>query len=533
MYHTLRSSSVGELSGRDAVPLDDLVSVIKTLKARLHTHRKVLEANETRTRMALIDPLLQALGWDTADPALVLPEYDLRGYRADYALLDGTGEPVAVIEAKRLGESLASHQIQFISYANLSGVSYAGLTDGNQWELYKVFDPAPIEDRLLLNVSIEDQPAHEIALKLLLLWQPNLATGQPVEANEPVTPPPVAGPEVESSAPPPEPVKAQPVAQQEVERPPASTPEPAPEPPPMGAGWVPLSKEIVKRGVEKDAPKVIRFPDGRTRELKHWWQLAEAIIEWLWSGKKLTERNIPLKMDKRYLVGIDGKHPIDDPHPIDGTPLVLEKKNSKEVFVNQVTDRLQKCGINATEVQLYFGEHLSVTVTETERSPAPTPEQAPDPPPATAEERLRRATFGSEPPSDSSPAAAGWMPLSEVAPARGDPAPAAIRFPDGSTRAVKVWWRLLEAIIGWLLSNGSLTVSEIPVKWGDTRYLVSTEDKHPTGKQFEQPRQIDFDGEILMLEGKTGNKEAVSKAKRLLQEHGVSLADVQLQVGED
>ena len=33
MYHTLRSSSVGELSGRDAVPLDDLVSVIETLKA--------------------------------------------------------------------------------------------------------------------------------------------------------------------------------------------------------------------------------------------------------------------------------------------------------------------------------------------------------------------------------------------------------------------------------------------------------------------------------------------------------------------
>ena len=79
MYHTLRSSSVGELSGRDAVPLDDLVSVIKTLKARLHAHRKVLQANEIRTRMALIDPLLQSLGWDTADPALVLPEYDLSG----------------------------------------------------------------------------------------------------------------------------------------------------------------------------------------------------------------------------------------------------------------------------------------------------------------------------------------------------------------------------------------------------------------------------------------------------------------------
>ena len=119
------------------MPLDDLVSVIETLKARLHTHRQVLQANETRTRMALIDPLLQALGWDTADPALVLPEYDLSGKRADYALLGGTGKPVAFVEAKRLGNRLASHRMQIVNYANLSGVPYAGLTDGNQWEFYR------------------------------------------------------------------------------------------------------------------------------------------------------------------------------------------------------------------------------------------------------------------------------------------------------------------------------------------------------------------------------------------------------------
>ena len=143
------------------MPLDDLVGVIETLKARLHTHRQVLQANEIRTRMALIDPLLQALGWDTTDPALVLPEYEVSGQRerADYALLDGTDKPVALVEAKKLGEQLASHRMQIVNYANLSGVPYAGLTDGNQWELYKVFDPAPIEDRLLLNISIADRPA--------------------------------------------------------------------------------------------------------------------------------------------------------------------------------------------------------------------------------------------------------------------------------------------------------------------------------------------------------------------------------------
>ena len=53
--------------------------------------------------MALIDPLLSALGWDTSDPGLVLPEYssDSSSGRADYALLRPDGRPAAFIEAKK------------------------------------------------------------------------------------------------------------------------------------------------------------------------------------------------------------------------------------------------------------------------------------------------------------------------------------------------------------------------------------------------------------------------------------------------
>ena len=58
------------------MPLDDLTGVIETLQQRIRQHGPItLRANETRTRMALIDPLLCALGWNTADPALVTPEY--------------------------------------------------------------------------------------------------------------------------------------------------------------------------------------------------------------------------------------------------------------------------------------------------------------------------------------------------------------------------------------------------------------------------------------------------------------------------
>lgn len=61
--------------------LDELLEVIETLKKRINDHGSILRENEIRTRMALIDPLLQVLGWDTSDPSLVMPEYSVSGVR--------------------------------------------------------------------------------------------------------------------------------------------------------------------------------------------------------------------------------------------------------------------------------------------------------------------------------------------------------------------------------------------------------------------------------------------------------------------
>ena len=116
--------------------LDELIAVVETLQQRIVDHGATLRENETRTRMALIDPLLQALGWDTSDPALVTPEYDVRGRKADYALLGPSGSPAATLESKRMGEPLPGHRMQMLNYAVSTGIAYAGLTDGDRWELY-------------------------------------------------------------------------------------------------------------------------------------------------------------------------------------------------------------------------------------------------------------------------------------------------------------------------------------------------------------------------------------------------------------
>ena len=85
--------------------LDDLVGAINILKERIHTHEPDLQANETRTRMALIDPLLQALEWNTSDPALVTPEYASGFGPVDYALRGSGDKPAAFGRKVRLSQS--------------------------------------------------------------------------------------------------------------------------------------------------------------------------------------------------------------------------------------------------------------------------------------------------------------------------------------------------------------------------------------------------------------------------------------------
>ncbi len=167
--------------------LDDLVATIETIKTRIAEHREALAANETRTRQVLIDPLLVALGWDVTDPSQVQLEYDVRGKRADYALIvDQT--PVAVIEAKRLGVVLVDdNTLQVMNYANTAGIDYMVVTNGDQWNMYSVFKRGAIEDRVVMELKIQEWSAHSNALKSLSMWKPNLGTGAPPSsAHEPV-----------------------------------------------------------------------------------------------------------------------------------------------------------------------------------------------------------------------------------------------------------------------------------------------------------------------------------------------------------
>jgi len=99
----------------------------------------LLTKNEAATRAALIDPVLRALGWDTADVQMVEPERTVENKQSlDYVLKGPGGTIQSVVEAKKLGESLdkLGHVGALIGYAfSLKPVSFF-ITDGLNWHCY-------------------------------------------------------------------------------------------------------------------------------------------------------------------------------------------------------------------------------------------------------------------------------------------------------------------------------------------------------------------------------------------------------------
>lgn len=326
------------------MPLDDLVSVIEMLQQRIATHRQSLQQNEIRTRAALIDPMLTALGWDVSDPAVVTPEYAVGEGRADYALNGSETIPAAVVEAKRLGHTLSDDErMQMLNYANARGVRYAAVTDGNAWELYEVFKQAPLEDRRLLTVRVSNTTAHELALQLLMLWRPNLSSGKAIPAEEPL----LGLPSV--------PHTAAPEMSPEIERPRQNLRDVDFD----SAGWVSLTDFNPPSGTK--APVAIEFPDGVQTKIGRWKQIPKAVADWLYAKQLLTLETLPIaSKGKRFFAN-------DKPIMRDGQPMVAyEAIGSGDIFINvdlsansarrSARKMLDHCGIDPATVQLQVGQ---------------------------------------------------------------------------------------------------------------------------------------------------------------------------------
>ena len=333
--------------------LDELVDCIENLSERITIHGASLRENETRTRLQLVDPLLLSLGWDVSDPELVTPEYAISGKWADYALLQSDGKTVAaVIEAKKLGESLDSHRMQMLNYANVAGIEYTGLTDGNRWELYSVFQKGTLEERRILDISVNAAPVQMVALKLLLLWRPNLESGNAISASDPILV------DLSDSSPTPKTDISGSIPSEESEHPTSiGTKEIISQPviDEHSTDWIPLSKYDPEPGTQ--SPVAIMFWDSSELEVEHWYEILTITVEKLYREGLLKVEHMPIGWsDKAYSVHSQPEHPTGKPfqyyRKINDSPLFVNINLNAGQVRKSARKILEKYGVDPAKVAL-------------------------------------------------------------------------------------------------------------------------------------------------------------------------------------
>ena len=318
--------------------LDDLQSVIEKLQDMIETHRGYLSGHETRTRQVLIDPLLRELGWDVSDPEAVQLEYRVGQQWADYALMSDN-QPVAVIEAKRLGRGLEDDEImQVLNYANRDGIDYMIVTDGDHWEMYEVFKRGTLEERMLMKFQLSQQLPHKNVLQVLGMWKPNLVSdGTPSEPTEPIVVPP------------------KPASDQPSSEPNEQEPQQLPTDPPKDQ-WYSLASE--RRYPQFTKPIRLKIGADIEKSATSWKTVVQEVIAWLIDTEKLTDNHFPIEIKEktfisREAVNRDGT-PFKDPQQL---PKGLILQRGIEVPWNQwerLRELLDQLQVDTSAIQVFY-----------------------------------------------------------------------------------------------------------------------------------------------------------------------------------
>ncbi|HWQ28126.1 MAG TPA: hypothetical protein VNN12_03790, partial [Dehalococcoidia bacterium] len=139
--------------------------------------------NEANTKALLIEPLLNALGWDVYDLNSVTREYRVYDNTLiDYALKVG-GKPRLFVEAKPVGKPLDDKQFiaQTVNYANNEGLVWCVLTNGLQYRVYKTNEPLDMENKLVMEVDLnrakDDAGADDVVRTLAYLSRESIEAG--------------------------------------------------------------------------------------------------------------------------------------------------------------------------------------------------------------------------------------------------------------------------------------------------------------------------------------------------------------------
>src|SRR3989454_1741553 len=125
---------------------------------------------EANVKLRIVQPLLEALGWDpgAGDLEMEYPvHFGSRPFAVDYALLV-SGEAAVYLEAKSFGSSLSEDDIQqAISYGKNDSVRWCVLTNGRELQIFDSSEPKQSPERLVTSVPLKDLPNRLAEIQLI------------------------------------------------------------------------------------------------------------------------------------------------------------------------------------------------------------------------------------------------------------------------------------------------------------------------------------------------------------------------------
>lgn len=138
-------------------------------------------ANEETAKFQIIRPVLDHLGWDTANPEVLWehPVGDTKsGGKVDIAL-KGRRRVVALIEAKSPSQQLNKHVAQVLGYAFYEGINICVLTNGPKWRIYLPKEDGPPEERCFASLDLMTGSLDQLSEDLeAFLGKENLLSGR-------------------------------------------------------------------------------------------------------------------------------------------------------------------------------------------------------------------------------------------------------------------------------------------------------------------------------------------------------------------
>lgn len=143
----------------------NLTTELYSLSERVQQLKDQITTEES-TKMALIAPLFQTLGYDIFNPSEFCPEYTAdvgikKGEKVDYAILLN-GHPIILIEAKSINRKLEKQDSQLFRYFSTTNARFAILTNGIIYKFYtdlsekNRMDREPFYELNMLNLTEDD-----------------------------------------------------------------------------------------------------------------------------------------------------------------------------------------------------------------------------------------------------------------------------------------------------------------------------------------------------------------------------------------